>query len=109
MEYLLMPVIPLDKLIFLQESYWYYLEFQLNLALSWLIFTLSASIWLFSYRTHLHLTLQACALILLLWFIPGIVMVMTSLRSAKINYKKHRKKMLSLLIGTFYEALNRKA
>lgn len=92
-EYLLFRELPLDKLVFLQESYWYYLEFQINIYLGvWYIFPLSTMILWSFYNKFL--------------VIPDIIFFMFLLRllisSARLNYDKHQRKHLSLLISNFY-------
>ena len=99
LDFFLLPQIQLDKLIFLQESYWYYLEFQLNLILSLVLFAVSI---LFLYSVHVFKTgfnLWSYLFFVVLCSFVLSFLIYISLKAAKLNYEKHRKKLLSLQLG----------
>jgi hypothetical protein len=99
LEYLLIGEVELEKLTFLQESYWYYLDFQMNVGLALalaapLLAGLSAKgILLLSPKIWIAVTLGIAVIPL------SALLLMFLLKAARLNYHKHRVKRLSLLIA----------
>lgn len=93
---------PLDKLIFLQESYWYYMEFQVNgilatifaapaIALSWVLFSLQNGL-----ASYLVL------LVLVTMMVLSMFLFKVMRDGAMKNYDRHKKNHFSLIMGVFF-------
>ncbi|HWM92538.1 MAG TPA: hypothetical protein VN493_17365 [Thermoanaerobaculia bacterium] len=100
LEYLLFPIIPLDKLIFLQESYWYYLEFQINMCLATVLFTLGSLFWSLTNYFSLGITWWRYLAALVVGLLIATYLVRLSIRAARRNYARHVQKLLNLLVGS---------
>ncbi len=102
-DYLLMPQIQLDKLIFLQESYWYYMEFQSNILLSLfpLLIAMIVRCIIFFPLTILQSRTFWAALALFLIIIIAISYIL--LVSARLNFQRHKIKLLSYYLALHIE------
>jgi hypothetical protein len=92
----------LEKYMFIQESYWYYLEFQINILLALIFITPALLVSLLlahrvGYLGYLSMTLLMIFSIVLLYVLAKLL-----LQGAVLNFEKFRSKYLSLLLGTFY-------
>ena len=101
-QYFTLRTLPLEKFLFLEDSYWYYLEFQLNtiLALCFgapvFIGTLSLFLW-----SQVFSNLTRCV-ILSFAVLLGFCCLRILLKAARINFDRYKKKNLSLLIAHVY-------
>lgn len=98
-EYLLTSEIPLDKDTFLRESYWYYLEFQLKTALGILLGLPLAITGSYAYLSWLGLPTTAALVFGLLAALILSYMVVWLIQTARLNYKRHALKRISMLIA----------
>jgi hypothetical protein len=99
--YFLMPILPLEKLIFLQEGYWYYLEFIQNLVLSIIIFGLSMIFYISIF--YVKMPFSPIPIIMITLFLLIMCPILKLLRKAALkNYKSHRVKLLSMQIGAVH-------
>lgn len=102
LEYFLLPLVPMEKYTFLEESYWYYLEFCLNFLLALALDTLAISFALLAWFSHKPST-RAFP-----WFslivMTGVVALLfrAMLTAARRDFEKHNAKKLSLLLGSLY-------
>ena len=103
-RYLLLHKRSLDNIMYLRESYWYYMEFQLNTLIA-VLFGIPAFITtLCILKNHdviksSALYFSITSLVVCCFFFTWLLM-----KSAKDNLDAHRKKELSLLLGTaFFE------
>jgi hypothetical protein len=92
----------LANLMYLRESYWYYLEFQLNtlVAITFGMPAFVAALFVLKSNSIIELhTLFITAIILVIaWFFFAWL----CMRSALFNLDAHRKKELSLLLGAIF-------
>ena len=97
-ENLIMPKLDLEKYLFLQESYWYYLEFIQNMIFSLIIFIISTSYFV----NQCHNPEWKIILISENYFLMTafVLLFCTLIYSAFRNYRKFMFKLLSLKIGT---------
>jgi hypothetical protein len=108
LEYFLLPIIKLEKLSYLQESYWYYLEFQLNITLASIFFALAAISWSALYFPVLGLSCRAYLCLVVAFSSLVAFVALLSVKAARLNYDRHRRKLISFLIGTIYTPNNGK-
>lgn len=102
-KYLLMPILPLEKLIHLQEGYWYYLEFIQNLILSIIIFGVSVIFYVSIF--WIKMGFSFILIIMTFLFLLLMILLVKLLKAAAIkNYKSHRFKLLSMQIGAYHFA-----
>jgi len=95
----MLPRVDLDKLVYIRESYWYYLEFQVNVALASVFSLTGVFFWWIRHDTVVGLTAgPALVLAAALILVTGLVFV-ALIRAARLNYMRHKKKLLSLWIG----------
>jgi hypothetical protein len=108
LDFFLLPQLQLDKLVFLQESYWYYLEFQLNLILSVIVFAIAIllRVSVYTFKSEASLCFYILFVILSMMFFVSVINI--SLKAAKINYDRHKRKLLSLQVGVIYSEKNGK-
>lgn len=102
-EYLLSPKLPLAKITYLQESYWYYLKFQMNMGV---VVTFAGPLMtLGAFRSTLWLggnTIVATATAAV--SILGILSVLwLLLKTARVNFSRHRIKRFSILLTAYNE------
>ena len=92
----------LANIMYLRESYWYYLEFQLNtlVAISLGMPAFIASL-LVLYNNSI-IDLSSLIIITVVLVISWCIYIWLCKRSALFNLDAHRKKELSLLLGTIY-------
>jgi hypothetical protein len=90
-EYMMLPIMGIDKYSFIREQYWYHLEFQINLFLS-LIALLFASLFPLRLIQSWELTFCAHAFILTVLLASALL-----IKAARKNFQRHVSKMLSLL------------
>lgn len=102
LEFLLLPLVKLEKLIFLQESYWYYLEFQLNISLATVFFAVAAISWSAVHYSTLGFSPCSYFCLLVAFLLMVILVTLISLKASRLNYDRHRRKLLSLLIGAIH-------
>ena len=100
MEYLLLPIVPVEKLLFLQESYWYYLEFQLNMSLATVLLAIGGISWSLSNFSMLGISWASYVAATCLGAFFTAFLVILSLKAARRNYARHIQKLLNLLLGS---------
>lgn len=100
LEYFILPVMSLEKLIYLQESYWYYLEFQLNMILAIVSFDAAAAIWWRVYSSVLQVDYSIPVFVGALITGLSATIVLVSFVAARKNYWAHRTMLFSLVLGT---------
>ena len=99
-EFFFLAAVRLDKLAYLRDSYWYYLEFQLNIMLSSAVLAVGGA-WSCWERLPASATTQEFSRlapwkILMSWFALAFLCVF----SARKNYVEYTKKNLSLYVGS---------
>lgn len=102
LEYFLLPIVPMDKYTFLEESYWYYMEFSLNFILALALDTLAALFAFLAWFRHEPPTRGFPWISLILMVGVVIPLFRTMLSSARRDFEKHNAKKLSLLLGSLY-------
>ena len=96
----------LDNLMYLRESYWYYLEFQLNTLVA-ISFGMPAFISaLCVLKSKSVIELQALLVMIITLVACWIFFAWLFMRSAEYNLDAHRKKELSLLLGAIFFELD---
>ena len=92
----------LANLMYLRESYWYYLEFQLNtlVAITFGMPLFVATLFVLKSNSiiELHTLFITTIILAIAWFLFAWL----CMRSALFNLDAHRKKELSLLLGTIF-------
>ncbi len=92
----------LTNLMYLRESYWYYLEFQLNtlVAITFGMPSFVAALIVLKSNSiiELYTLLLAAIILVVVWYFFALL----CMRSALFNLDAHRKKELSLLLGTIF-------
>ncbi|WP_150125067.1 hypothetical protein [Aquaspirillum sp. LM1] len=87
---------------YLRESYWYYMEFQVN-SIGASIFLCAAST---AYTTINYLikniSITSCILIVCLMLAFTTLTILIFAKAAYENYEKHEKKYFSFLLGTYH-------
>lgn len=101
LEYLLAREIALDKLTYLQESYWYYLEFQMNMGVA-----LTASGPLVVVGAFLCATWMGSGQVLAVGISAVVLALVVAtmallLKTARVNYARHRVKRFSMFLAAF--------
>lgn len=91
-----------DKISFLKDSFWYYLEFQLNILLG--LNTLCPAVIFFIIKGGINLSIHwtIITLIIISFFVIIVAVNSLFIKSARKNFKHHKEKYLSLLIGAYY-------
>lgn len=97
-KYLLMHRIDTAKLVYLEESYWYYMEFQLNMAVAGIVaYAAFACYW--SHRAFERgLSWKWAAIVVLATLAVGGLWTIC-VRTARRNYERHANGLVSLLLG----------
>lgn len=98
-EYLLTAEIPLDKDTFLRESYWYYLEFQMNTALAILVGLPLAVSGAYAYFVWLGLPPTGGVVLGAMIALVLSYMIVWLIQTARLNYRRHALKRISMLIA----------
>ncbi|HBL77056.1 MAG: hypothetical protein A2W90_19205 [Bacteroidetes bacterium GWF2_42_66] len=94
--------IEIAKISFIKDSFLYYLDFQLNILLA-IDFTVPSIIYLIitqSIKSSIHWITISIIIIVLMILILLINLIF--IKSARLNYKHHKRKYLSLVVGSFY-------
>jgi len=94
-DYLIIHEVDIPKIVYVQEQYWYYMELDVNLAISVLV--LLAAYVGRSIMVGANLLNFASAGFVLV----SVLFTIWLIRVARINYLRHAKKMLSLLCSSF--------
>ena len=98
-EAFLLPRTDLNKLVFLQESYWYYLEFQINIALAAGYGSVGLIAWYTVVDGRLGLATPAAVAagvgLLGLTAAGSLILI----RTARLNYERHKLKLVSMWLG----------
>lgn len=106
LEYLLTEEVDLGRWSFLQDSYWYYLEFGMNMSMA----TVLAVPWLSALSVKGFLKLSAPAWVAAVAAVVvvtlGTFIVLFLINTARLNYSKYRMKRLSLLVAAADAAMN---
>ena len=99
-RYFLLHKRSLENIMYLRESYWYYMEFQLNtlMALSIGLPAILAALLIVMHESLVGMQAGIASMALILLLYAGFSRLF--LKSARDNLDAHRKKELSLLIGT---------
>ncbi|MEV4655552.1 hypothetical protein [Micromonospora sp. NPDC049301] len=102
LEFILINEIQLEKITFLQESYWHYLEFQMNTAVAFIYATpLAVAAILTGTKSSGQIWLGVCASAVVALVVIALALFLV--RTARVNFRKHRFKRLSLLLSAAYE------
>ena len=97
---------PLENLMYLRESYWYYMEFQLNTLVA-ICISLPALIWgIFLFYSNGILTSSSALCVLFVIVLTLFLIGSLFIKAAIYNLDSHRKKDLSLLAGTIFFELS---
>lgn len=92
----------LNKINSIKDSYWNYLEFQLNILLA-INFITPALIYSFiKFFLYQNQNIIPLVLVIIFFILSIIFLNFTLIKSAKINYSINRKKFLSLNYGSYY-------
>lgn len=108
LEALLLPKIDLAKLVFLQESYWYYLEFQLNILLAIVFVAFSSSIHIFTYASVEKIGLWGAGALIASGIVVTCIGCRMCIVSARKNYRSHIAKTNSYYLSLLPEFLEPK-
>ena len=105
-RYFFLHKISLDNLMYLRESYWYYLEFQLNtlVAISFGMPAFISALCVFKSKSVIEL--QALLVMIVTLVVCWCFFAWLFMRSAEYNLDAHRKKELSLLLGAIFFELD---
>ena len=104
LEYLLAPDIRLERQVFLQDSYWYYLEFQMNTALALLVSSPLVAVLSYQYVAWLGGDTALKYAVVPLVLLAGLVLVRVLVGAARLNYRRHRTKLTSMLVAALHSA-----
>lgn len=96
----------LNNVMYLRESYWYYMEFQLNILFAIFLGIPAFIAVLYLLMTKAIITLSTFVLMSLAVILCWLVYSWLLMRSAEANLFSHRKKELSLLLGSMYFELD---
>ena len=99
LDYHMMPKVQLEKLIFLQESYRYYMEFQLNTIFANTFLFPSLILFLWSERNTLPINMSPLIIISTGMVLVYIFLFKICLRAGRLNYEKHRQKHLNYIVS----------
>lgn len=102
LEYFLLPIVPMDKYTFLEESYWYFMEFSLNILLALLLN--GAAIASAMVSRYLQSPPGASFPWISLLFVAILMALLARAltASARRSFEKHSMKKLSLLLGSLH-------
>ena len=100
--YFILRDLPLDKLVFLQDSYWYYLEFQLNILFALVLSSPLIICQLHTVLMPIEISIMIKSVIIAFAIITLALLMYILLKTARINFDLYKKKYLSLLISNFY-------
>ncbi len=94
--------IGIEKLAYLKDCYWYYLEFQLNILLA-IDFIVPAIIlyWLKTTNSHGVSLVANIGIILIILVLTSSINVLF-INSARKNFYYYKRKYLSLVVGSYY-------
>ena len=96
---LLLPHMNLSALAITREGFWFYLEFQLNMALGIVFAWLATISTTFIARTHLGLTVGSWIITSVVLSVVSVSLVMMLIGAARMNYYYYRRRLLSLRIA----------
>jgi len=106
-RYLLLHKRSLDNIMYLRESYWYYMEFQLNTLIAVLFGTPAFITTLCILKNHDVIKSSALYFSIISLVAGCFFLTCFLMKSAKDNLDAHRKKELSLLLGSAFFELNK--
>ncbi len=96
----------LDNLMYLRDSYWYYLEFQLNTLVAITIGMPAFISALCVLKSKCFIDLQTFYIMIITLVLCWIFISILLMKSAGDNLHAHRKKELSFLLGTIFFELD---
>lgn len=102
-ELIMLQTIGVEKMAYVREQYWYYLEFQINLILSILMLFLSLAVFSALHANSFH----NFFIHVLLYFALMAPVCGLLFRAARKNYQRHISKMLSLMASIVCPRPNR--
>lgn len=103
--YFTLPYTSVEKVVFLQESFWDYHEFQLNLAFVLLLFSCALLFHLWVDRVFVALDASTSIAVVAVAVLLTMTISLLLLRAARTNYDSHRKRSLSLILGAFAQSM----
>lgn len=98
--FLMLHEMDLQKLVFIQESYWYYLEFQMNAMFAIFVTYIFAILW-FTLKAHPIISGKSFYILIAIISFLVISLSWLCIFCARKNYKKHIQKMLSYCVGIY--------
>lgn len=101
LEYLLAREIALDKLTYLQESYWYYLEFQMNMGVALTVLGPLIVIGAFLCATWMGFGEPMVAVISAVALLLVVATLALLLKTARVNFARHRVKRFSMMLSAY--------